>query len=177
MLSLPHSTGGAGRATCAGSWDGMSPQKPAPHLPLTAFHLPVSSQPPCLSPLNTQLSFPFRLISAQLSPNILPLIPSISLPSHSSPLTSEELINQLPANTQVIPHMKRNWKEQNLWRTWRHYPVPCFLCTRGNLLPKATFRGLLCFLTSAFHSCFCYSSWCFCSHSSLSPSSTSQTKT
>lgn len=84
MLSLPHPTSGAGRASSACFWDGTSPQKPAPHFLLTVFHHPVSSQPLCLSPLNTQLSFPFRLISAQLSPNILPLIPSISLPSHSS---------------------------------------------------------------------------------------------
>lgn len=76
---LPHPTSGAG---CAYSWDGTSPQKPALHL-FTVFHLPVSSQPLCLSP-NTQLSFPFRLISAQLSPSILPLIPNISLPSLQS---------------------------------------------------------------------------------------------
>lgn len=108
MLSLSHPTSGADSASCACSWEGMSPQKPAPHFLLTVFHLPVSSQPLCLSPLNTQLSFPFRLISAQLNPNILPLVPNILLPSHSSPLTSGEHINQWHANTQIDPFMKRN---------------------------------------------------------------------
>lgn len=73
------------------------------------------------------------------------------------------------------------WRETERSKTFEelgdNMQCPASPCTGGSLSPAAPFRVFLYFLAPVFPSCFCYFSWCFCSYSSLSPSSTPQTKT